>query len=684
MCNILEVDGVLHSFGNRQILTDVYLKCQTGEVIGILGRNGTGKSTLLKIVFGTLLATNKNIRVNGKYCDKPYHTPGLIAYLPQHRFLPRNISLRQIVRIFIANKLHQQKIFANQHMISHWKKRTTELSGGELRYFEILLLINTHAKFILLDEPFSGIEPLYRERIKELILENRNQTGFLLTDHDYHSIIDVSSSVLLMVDGGLKKIITVEQLESYNYVPVGTFSGLEETNDRINHPLVSYEIDKQTLRDIELFDQGKGGAVFSIFKHVQTIGGYRKLDEFLLTPLTDKQVLSDRRDAIRFFKETGFKMVMNKAQLDFIEHYVSTSIPLLKKNPLDAFIQRWRQLIKPSNDYYIIKTGIQYLILLFRDISAFLRETSSAAKPVYLSRRFFSIQDIISLREVAELMHTSDEANLSSLKLARFDHFFRKQELERIRLLLDFVYEMDIYETVAQAAEDYHLSFPVYIDHPDPVIRFQSLFHPLLPHPVANDFEYSDNATLCFLSGANMSGKSTFLKSFGLAFHLAHVGFPVPAKQMETTIFHGLITSINLSDNITKGYSHFYSEVHRVKETALKIKEKGRIMVIFDELFRGTNVKDAEEASRTIISALSKIKNSLFMISTHIVEIADHLNDYPSIIFRCFDSGLEGENPIYNYKLNHGISRERLGMQIVRNERILEILDEIQRSSDIN
>jgi ABC-type multidrug transport system ATPase subunit len=683
MCNILEIEGVLHSFGNRQILTDVYLKCQTGEIIGILGQNGTGKSTLLKIVFGTLSATNKNIRINGKWYDKPYQAPGLIAYLPQHRFLPRNISLRQIVNIFITNKPQQQNIFADQHMIPQWKKRTTELSGGELRYFEILLLINTHAKFLLLDEPFSGIEPIYRERITELILENRKQTGFLLTDHDYRSIIDVSSNILLIVDGGLKKIMNVEQLEGYNYVPVGTFTKLDETNNQ-NRSLLPYEVDKQTLKDIELFDQDKGGLAFSIFNNVQTIGGFQKLDEFLLNPVTDKQVLSDRADAIRFFKETGSKLIKSKAQLDFIEHYISTNIPVLKKNLLDAFIQSWRQRIRPSNDYYIIKTGIQYLALLFHDISMFLKGMPSVAKPVYLSRRFFSVQEIIFAEEITELMHTSGESNISPSRLAAYDHFFRKQKSENVRFLLDFIYEMDVYETVAQAAENYQLSFPVYIDNPTPVIRFQSLFHPLLTKPVANDFEYTDNATLCFLSGANMSGKSTFLKSFGLAFHLAHVGFPVPAKRMETTIFHGLITSINLSDNITKGYSHFYSEVHRVKETALKIKEKGRMMVIFDELFRGTNVKDAEEASRTIISALSKIKNSLFIISTHIVEIADDLNSHPSIIFRCFESGLDGEKPIYNYKLHHGISKERLGMQIVRNERIVEILEEIQRSSDEN
>ena len=99
-----------------------------------------------------------------------------------------------------------------------------------------------------------------------------------------------------------------------------------------------------------------------------------------------------------------------------------------------------------------------------------------------------------------------------------------------------------------------------------------------------------------------MAGKSTFLKALGVAIYISHLGFPVPAEKMSTTIYNGIITTINLSDNMNRGYSHFYSEVRRVKEVANKLKEKNRLLVIFDELFRGTNVKDAFDASLLIIT----------------------------------------------------------------------------------
>ncbi|NJK95827.1 MAG: ATP-binding cassette domain-containing protein [Bacteroidales bacterium] len=224
MRSCLEVDSVIHSFGNNQILADIWLKCETGDVIGILGRNGTGKSTLLKIIFGTLRAYNSGIRINGVKYDCPYKHKGLVAYLPQHRFLPKHTSLRRIVNRFVPDRTSQEEILNNEHLRQHLSKNPGELSGGELRYFELLLLLNSGAQFLLLDEPFSGLEPIYRERVKELILNNKHNHGFIITDHDYHSILDVSTSVRLIFNSALKRIDHLEQLEAYNYVPEGTFT----------------------------------------------------------------------------------------------------------------------------------------------------------------------------------------------------------------------------------------------------------------------------------------------------------------------------------------------------------------------------------------------------------------------------------------------------------------------------
>jgi len=216
MKNLLEVDSAMVSFDDRKVLTGCYLKCETGDIIGILGRNGCGKSSLLKIIFGTLFTYNKFIRINQKVYNHPYKHGNLIAYLPQHDFLPKNISIEKIINVYLPNKTIRAKISNDIRLKNHLKKRISELSGGELRYLEIMLLVNLDTKFILLDEPFSKVEPLYKEVIAELIRQHRSTKGFIITDHDYTNIIAVS-------DGISRPVTNLYELEKWNYVPAGTF-----------------------------------------------------------------------------------------------------------------------------------------------------------------------------------------------------------------------------------------------------------------------------------------------------------------------------------------------------------------------------------------------------------------------------------------------------------------------------
>ena len=223
MKNLLEVDSVMISFDDRNVLNSCYLRCETGDIIGILGRNGCGKSTLLKIIFGTISIYNKFIRINQEVYDQPYKYGNLIAYLPQHDFLPKNISIERIAKIYLTNKAAREKITHDTRLKNHLKKRISELSGGELRYLEIMLLVNLDTKFILLDEPFSKVEPLYKEVISDLIRQYRSTKGFIITDHDYTNIIAASDRIILISEGISRPIKNLYELEKWHYVPSGTF-----------------------------------------------------------------------------------------------------------------------------------------------------------------------------------------------------------------------------------------------------------------------------------------------------------------------------------------------------------------------------------------------------------------------------------------------------------------------------
>jgi ABC-type multidrug transport system ATPase subunit len=218
MSSLLEVDSIRKEFGTNQVLTDISLRCQTGDIIGLLGRNGSGKSTLLKIIFGTLHTDYKFIRINGSILSQPFATKNTIAYLCQDNFLPKNLSVRQVVKIY-SDDLDYKEFLEDEVLSKVLQTKIRNLSGGESRYLEVKLLLNLDTLFILLDEPFNGISPLHIDLIKKMITDKSLKKGIILTDHDYRNVLDVANKYFLLFDGGLKPVKTKQDLIDWGYVP---------------------------------------------------------------------------------------------------------------------------------------------------------------------------------------------------------------------------------------------------------------------------------------------------------------------------------------------------------------------------------------------------------------------------------------------------------------------------------
>lgn len=214
----MQVDSVMKAYGKKQILTDVFLTCGQGEIIGLLGRNGSGKSTLLKIIFGSLSADQKFVKIDDKINNGIFDNRDLIKYLPQDNFTPNHIKIATIISLF-CDKENGSLIKSNQWIKPMLGKKSNQLSGGEKRLLEILLIIHSNAKFVLIDEPFNGIAPIYKEVIKSMIIEQSKNKGFIITDHDYRNILDISSRIILIHDGGTKEIKNIVELEYWGYIP---------------------------------------------------------------------------------------------------------------------------------------------------------------------------------------------------------------------------------------------------------------------------------------------------------------------------------------------------------------------------------------------------------------------------------------------------------------------------------
>ena len=312
------------------------------------------------------------------------------------------------------------------------------------------------------------------------------------------------------------------------------------------------------------------------------------------------------------------------------------------------------------------------MIELLQELYAFATEKYEQKLPDWLEKQFSFIADSIRNTELKRIIGFNIKKKIDAMNRERFDYIFRYCEYDRLKDILQILYQIDAFQAVADTTTETGFVFPEITE--GKAVEINGLYHPFLKDAVVNDVRLHESENMLFVTGANMAGKSTFLKAFGVTVYLAHLGFPVPAVSMRTGVFNGLFSTINIADNLNKGYSHFYTEVLRVKKIAEEINLTGNLVVIFDELFRGTNVKDAYDASLSIISAFAGVKGSVFLVSTHIMEVADQLSLSENIRFGYFHTTIEGKTPVYSYRLHDGVTKERLGMLIIENEGIIGII----------
>jgi ABC-type multidrug transport system ATPase subunit len=217
MPNELLVDSVSKTYHNKNILRDIYLKINTGDIVGILGRNGCGKSTLLKIIFGSLSAESKFVRINGVVCDPAFKSKK-IQLLPQDTFVPAYLKVSSAMKLY-CDKNNVDNMMNDEIIKRIYSTKIRDLSGGELRYVETKLLCNRESDFVLFDEPFNGVSPIIIEEIKKIIVEKSKKSGVILTDHDYRNVLSVANKIYLLKNGSIKEVKTIEELKEYGYIP---------------------------------------------------------------------------------------------------------------------------------------------------------------------------------------------------------------------------------------------------------------------------------------------------------------------------------------------------------------------------------------------------------------------------------------------------------------------------------
>lgn len=214
--DVLEADSVYLEYSTRTILSDVYVKAETGKVTGFLGRNGCGKSSLMRIIFGSLKGNFQSVRLNKQYQESLLTLPNAIRYLPQKSFIPKQLRIEQICNLFQVSLNEIITDFPIFEKYTHQKLST--LSGGEIRLFETIVVLLSEVKFVILDEPFSHIMPLHVEQLKEIINREKHKKGIIITDHLYKHIMEITDDLYLIRDGKTFRIHTHDDLVRHGYI----------------------------------------------------------------------------------------------------------------------------------------------------------------------------------------------------------------------------------------------------------------------------------------------------------------------------------------------------------------------------------------------------------------------------------------------------------------------------------
>ncbi len=214
MTHTLEADSIQLQFGERIILFDIYLKCATGKITGLIGRNGQGKSCLMQIIYGRLKC-EKSVRFDNTSLYEAFKRPDLLLYLPQFNFIPKSLTLKRIFQDFELDYSSFESRFPEFQ--ERYRSSINRLSGGERRLVELYVIVKSKSQFAMLDEPFTHLNPLQIEKVQDLLLEEKINKGFLITDHMYKHITQICDNLYVLTNGKTYSTKSNDEIETLGY-----------------------------------------------------------------------------------------------------------------------------------------------------------------------------------------------------------------------------------------------------------------------------------------------------------------------------------------------------------------------------------------------------------------------------------------------------------------------------------
>jgi DNA mismatch repair protein MutS len=458
---------------------------------------------------------------------------------------------------------------------------------------------------------------------------------------------------------------------------MGSSMNLSGASGYVSTDKHTMEIDNITYADLSLFNKEEEFSIFHKLDFTRTRSGKDVLLEYFNAPFSKIEPIQATQQLLSLIldKLDQWPVSISNGTIMVIDRFYETAIDDIPHgHNLPAALS---YKLFHSADYAIVRYSVGHFADFVRGMNELVRLLDQPGIPPLLGDLLERSRRLLDQNILRELAATKNGEKLNPIQVIYFGHYIRYSFKTAVLSLVEVHDRLDAWYSMATATKRFGLSFPEFIQQEDPYIEASRLYHLLLPKPVAYDIRLDTATNFVFLTGANMAGKSTFIRSVGVVVFLAHLGMGVPAESMRLTLFDGILSNINVADNISKGESFFFNEVQRIRNTLEKIGNQKKWLVLIDELFKGTNMQDAMKCSSTVIKGLIRIRRSLFILSTHLYEIGEELKVYPNILFNYFETAVKDDQLEFSYQLKPGISNDRIGYLILKREKVVEMLERL-------
>jgi DNA mismatch repair protein MutS len=433
-------------------------------------------------------------------------------------------------------------------------------------------------------------------------------------------------------------------------------------------------IDRQSLIDLGIVPDATGEwPLRSLLDHTHSTTTHQTLLAILSSPLSNTDEIVARQQLLRVLPSVDD--AINWTHVHELTRrtaaYLDSNYIVVPSGAFDATLMLMR--------YKDIAKSVEAHVLAVDDLleicAQFVNAIRACAGDQRFQRAVQAIDTILTTTIRDELRKARSESSKRRLALCLLDSRMRVDLRERLLELIGAVHTLDAYCSLSRTSLAPGFVTPAMTERHAPLV-LESMFHPAVLRAQENTVDQQTERVL-FVTGPNMSGKSTFLRAMGICVVFAHLGINVPARMATIPLCDRLISSLRREDSVTRGESTYLAEIRRVKHVVSAVANGEMVIALLDEVFRGTNVHDASDATLLLVRGLARAPVGVFAVSSHLVEVADVLTDSDRVGFWHLEVIPNEQHYRFTHKLVRGVSHVRLGMELLRTEGVTALLDRI-------